>query len=94
MFIVIKNVQKDLKDQTGQERDPVRARVTGRYIHKEKLLSSIQKTKTAIEVLGPLADFVAKINYRGCGNCDAINSSGFKPLGEVPMRSGEKCLVF
>ena len=47
------------------ERAESRARVTGRYIHKEKLLSSIQKTKTAIEVLGPLADFVAKINNSG-----------------------------
>jgi hypothetical protein len=42
-----------------------RGLVTGRFIEKEKLLSSIQKTKIAIEKLGPLADFVARIDNSG-----------------------------
>jgi len=44
-----------------------RGEVTGRYIEEKKLLESITKTAEAIEVLGPLADFVARIDNSGPG---------------------------
>jgi uncharacterized membrane protein YgcG len=42
-----------------------RGQVTGRFIEQAKLLDSIEKTKIAIEMLGPLADFVARIDNSG-----------------------------
>jgi len=44
------------------ERAERRGKETGRFIPRELLVESIESTRRAIEVLGPLADFVAKVN--------------------------------
>ena len=52
-------------DRQVLDRAKRRGEQTGRYIEETKLLESIEKTATSIKVLGPLADFVAKINNSG-----------------------------
>ena len=44
------------------ERARVRGEETGRFVPSDTLLQSIQKTAEAVERLGPLADFVARID--------------------------------